>query len=323
MRKLRPFPLNAIKELFMMPTEATRRVLLAWICLLLAFLACTPITIISEDDLLKTEVAESLQETVRAGGELPTATTEAPPIEPSPTITQTLTPTLTLTPTATESPWIEGSVERAPYDPAAGLGSADVHDDFSGTNPEFELDNTSGVARGWYQNGRYNITFPTRGWWTWYKGATALTNFYVDVVVYNGDQCVDRDAGGLLYRYYQAIDFGLLFGVTCGGGYFLGVTGGPGPTGVVCYYDASTVDCSGLWEHPTSEYIDVGPGAANRIGVKGLGQQITLYINGHQVDSMILPSGYVFAGNFALYLGAGQRDNASVSFDDLSVWFNP
>ena len=323
MRKVRPSPRNAVKEIIVTPFTPSRRILLVWICLLLAFLACTPITIISEDDLLKTEVAESLQETLRAGGEPPTATTEAPPIESSPTMTLTQTPTLTLTPTATESPWIEGSVERAPYDPAAGLGPPDVHDDFSGTNPEFELDNASGVAHGWYQNGRYNITYPTRGWWTWYKGSTALTNFYVDIVVYNGDQCVDRDAGGLLYRYYQIVDFGLLFGVTCGGGYFLGVTGGPGPLGEVCYYDTSIIDCSGMWDHPTSEYIDAGPGAANRIGVKALGQQISLYINGHQVESMVIPSGYVFAGNFALYLGAGQRDNASVSFDDLSIWFNP
>jgi hypothetical protein len=54
-----------------------------------------------------------------------------------------------------------------------------------------------------------------------------------------------------------------------------------------------------------------------------MGAQITLYINGHHVSSVTIPAVYVFAGNFALYLGAGQRDDASVSFDDLSIWFNP
>jgi hypothetical protein len=289
---------------------------LASVAAMLAFLACTPTTPAPGDAQQQTQVAISVAETMAAGqGQPPTATTGPPQAM--------ATPTNTSTPTPTESPWIEGSVDRASYDPAAGLGAPDIHDDFSGSNPEFELNNASGVAHGWYQSGRYNITFPTRGWWTWYSGSTSLTNFYVDVVVYNGDQCVDRDAAGFLYRYFQPADFGLLFGVTCGGGYFTGVTGGPGPTGVVCFYDASTVDCSGMWDHPTSEYIDAGPGAANRLGVKALGQQITLYINGHQVDSMILPSAYVFSGNFALYLGAGQADNASASFDDLSVWFNP
>ena len=204
-----------------------------------------------------------------------------------------------------------------------------MHDDFSGTNPEFELDNASGVAHGWYQNGRYNITFPTRGWWTWYSGATSLMNFYVDVVVYNGDQCVDRDAGGLLYRYLQPADEGMLYGVTCGGGYFSGVTGGMGATGPVCRFinsspvDGSDLDCSGLWNHPTSSYIDRGPGAANRIGIRAVGQQITLYINGRQVETLILPVFVLYSGNFALYLGAGQADHARVSFDDLSIWFNP
>ncbi len=297
------------------PSSPAKSIALASICLLLAFLACTPATPTADESHQQTQIAESVAATQRAAQEQPTATTEPPPI--------VHTPTNTATPTQTESPWIEGSVERAPYDPAAGLGPPDVHDDFSGTNPEFELDNASGVAHGWYQNGRYNITFPTRGWWTWYSGSTSLTNFYIDVVVYNGDQCADRDAGGLLYRYMQAADFGLLFGVTCGDGYFIGITGGPGPAGVVCYYDGSAGDCSGLWDHPTSEYIDAGPGAANRIGVKALGQEITFYMNGHQVDSMIVNPAWVFSGNFALYLGAGQADHASVSFDDLSIWFNP
>jgi hypothetical protein len=295
------------------PSGSMKRNLLAWICLLLAFTACTPATPAPDTSSQQTQVAFGVAETLAAGQGQPPVTTEAPPVMASPTNTPT--------PAPTESPWIEGSVERAPYDPAAGLGSPDVHDDFSGTNNEFELDNVSGVAHGWYQNGRYNITFPTRGWWTWYKGSTSLTNFYVDVVVYNGDQCADRDAGGLLHRYIQTVDLGFLFGVTCGGGYFIGVSGGAGPAGVVCYHNPT--DCSGMWEHPTSQYIDSGPGAANRIGVKALGQQITFYVNGHQVDSRTFPAAWVFSGNFALYLGAGQRDNASVSFDDLSIWFNP
>jgi hypothetical protein len=245
-----------------------------------------------------------------------------PPGDQSPTVTPTLPPT--------ESPWIEGSVVRAPYDPAAGLGPPDVHDDFSGTNPEFELDNVSGVARSWYQNGRFNITFPTRGWWTWYSGSTGVRNFYVDIVVYNSDQCVERDAAGLLYRLDQNFDRGFLFGVTCGGGYFSGFSYYPGATGPVCIFlnsapdDLDDLDCSGLWSHPVSEYIDPGPGAANRIGIRAMGTQISLYINGHQVDNLqgIFPM-FMEGTDLALYLGAGQADNASVSFDDFSIWFNP
>lgn len=286
----------------LMPKDSAKRIAVASTAILILILACGPIAPTSE--------APPLQ---------PAETTEAPQVEQPPTNT----------PTPTTPPWIEGSVVRAPYDPAAGFGPPHVNDDFSGTNPEFELDNAAGVAHGWYQNGRYNITFPTRGWWTWYSGATTVTNFYVDVVVYNGDQCADRDAGGLLYRYIQSIDLGLMFGVTCGGGYFSGVTGGPGASGPVCQFISSSVnglsdlDCSGLWQHPTSPYIDTGPGAANRIGIRATGTQMILYINGHQVDTLSLLWSLPVGEKFALYLGAGQADDASVSFDDLSIWFNP
>jgi hypothetical protein len=268
--------------------------LLIWACLALLFVACTP--------------ADTGTDPQPPGGD------DAPPAA---------------TPTPTEPPWIEGSIVRGSHDPAANWGAPDVHDDFSGDNPEFELDNAGGLARGWYTNGRFKITFPSRGWWTWYTGNTSVTNFYVDVVVYNGDECVDRDAAGLVYRYVPMIDLAFLFGVSCGGGYFSGISGGMGATGPVCQFidnfptGPGDIDCTGLWEHPTSPYIDSGPGAANRIGVLGEATQITLYINGHQVDTVDIPSPLLYAGNFGLYLGPGQADVASVTFDDLSIWINP
>ncbi len=307
---MRQFPKH-LQDLF--TKRSVKSITLASICLLLAILACTQVTPTPDAAQQQTQVAQSVAETMLAGGLQPPATTEAPPAPPTPT----------------ESPWIEGSVERASYDPAAGLGTPDVHDDFSGTNPEFELNNSYGVAHGWYYNGRYNITFPTRGWWTWYSGASSAMNFYIDIVVYNANNCADRDAGGLLYRYYQTADYGLLFGVTCGGGYFSGISGGMGATGPVCQFISNApvgpgdINCNTNWVHPTSQYIDPGPGAANRIGVRAVGQNITLYINGHQVDSLLLPASFSYTGEFALYLGAGQADNSSVSFDDLSIWFNP
>jgi hypothetical protein len=222
-----------------------------------------------------------------------------------------------------------GSEERASRDPADEWGSPDVYDDFSGTNPEFELDNPAGVAHGWYNDGRFNITYPARGWWTWYSGGSTAMDFYVDVVVYNGDECADRDAAGLLYRYVQGSDAGLLFGVACEGGYFSGITGGLGAMGGVCLFtnDNPTgpgdLDCSTLWDHPTSSHINEGPGAANRIGVRAQGTEITLFINGHEVGSFSISAAVPQYGEFALYLGSTQSENASASFDDFSLWLDP
>jgi len=222
-----------------------------------------------------------------------------------------------------------GSEERSSQDPADDFGAPDVHDDFSGTNPEFELDNPTGVARGWYNDGRFNIIYPARGRWTWYSGGSAAMNFYVDIVVYNGDQCVDRDTAGLVYRYKQGSDSGFLFGIACEGGYFSGIHGALGAGEAICMFTSSTpsepadLDCSYVWEFKASNHINDGPGAANRIGIRAEGTQITLYINGHEVESMTVTSALPQYGEFALYLGSAQVDNASASFDDFSLWLEP
>jgi hypothetical protein len=230
----------------------------------------------------------------------------------------------------TESPYAEGSMERASYDPAAGWGPPDVHEDFEGTSGLF-ADTPGGAANSFYDAGRYHITFTSRGWWTWYFGDAGLTSsFYADVVIINGDQCVDRDSAGMLLRGHLGADFGFLFGVTCQGGYYIGVSAGPGAAGPVCMLLGSELssimdaDCSGLPLHKESEYIQAGPGAVNRLGVRGDGSYYELYVNGHRVDSLqdniysAWTSGYP-----ALFLGTGQKDLSEVSFDDFSLWRNP
>jgi hypothetical protein len=162
------------------------------------------------------------------------------------------------------------------------------------------------------------------------------SSFYADVVVINGDQCVDRDSAGMLVRGHQGADFGFLFGITCQGGWYIGVSAGPGTGGPICMFlgsafipDPSTWDCSGLPLHNESEYIQAGPGAVNRLGVRGNGTYYELYVNGHRVGSLndsvtpiVLPQGWI-AGYPALFLGTGQRDLSEVSFDDFSLWQSP
>jgi hypothetical protein len=229
-------------------------------------------------------------------------------------------------PPPTESPYIEGSMVRATYDPAAGLGEPDIYEDFEGSSGHFAT--LSGfAASSWYGNGRYNITFITRGMWTWYFSDISAVDFYADVLVFNGAQCIAEDSAGLLFRSHQAGDFALLFGLTCDGGYYLGASGGPGPEGGVCTW-TGTPNLIGPCPKEVSEpsdLIDAGPGAVNRLGIMAQGTRFSFYINGHQVDEYANPwTGMFFdEGFFGLFLGAAQKDDASASFDDFSFWKNP
>jgi hypothetical protein len=275
---------------------------------------------------------QSQQLTEQAAQQQPTA--EATP-EPMQTPTSTATPTQEAAPTATstESPYIEGSMVRAEYDPAADWGPPDVYEDFEGASGLFFTRSGDNYA-GWYGNGRYNISFESRGWWTWFWSESHFEDFYMEVLVFNGDQCVDRDTGGLLFLGQPSVDQGYLFGVTCGGEYFIGGTGEPGPGGPVCIPDW---DAPFFWNcEPNdvalagteSEYIDPGPGAVNRLGVMYKNTEISFYINGHLVDDfqnimLSHPWAHWPDGSPALYLHPGQRDISRVSFDEFSAWHNP
>jgi hypothetical protein len=300
--------------------RAKSMVLLAVGALMLLALACDLGTAATDGGTLTVEALDAQASTLAAQAQQLTAQaalqpTSAPPIVAPPTeATQ-----------PSESPYVEGSLVRAPYDPAAGFGEPDWYESFDGTSGLFAT-RSGGAANSWYGNGRYNITFVTRGMWTWYFGDPSAVDFYGEVLVFNGEQCVERDSAGLLFHGVQSVDTGLLFGVTCGGEYYFGLSGGPGPEGVVVTWaggDGS--EFSGDLVTEPSEYIDAGPGALNRLGIMTDGPQYSFYINGHLIDEYISPwTGLWFdKGHFALFLGTGQRSNASASFDEFRAWKNP
>jgi hypothetical protein len=296
--------------------------------LLLLSAACGRGTPTVDPSVVQTQVALSLQATTQAEVLAQPQPTALPTQPPQPT-----EPPSPPTPTATVSPYVEGSVVRASYDLAADWGPADVYESFDGGSGIFvarQGDNFEGK----YEGGRYHISFESRGWWTWFWGDVLFTEFYAEVLVINGDACVDGDAAGILFLGDLELDAGYLFGVTCGGDYFLGGTGTAGPGGDVCIPDhtiATDWECDqdvvALASTP-SEYIDPGPGAINRLGVMYKDMRIDLYINGNLVegfDNFMIshPLGDWGNGYTALYLHPGQRDLSAVSFDEFSAWRNP
>jgi hypothetical protein len=228
-------------------------------------------------------------------------------------------------PTAEGPQAVEGSLQRASYDPAFDWGSGHDTESFDGSSGKFPK-SSAGAASAFYKNGRYHITFTSSGRWTWYWSALETGNFYADVVIINGDKCVDRDSAGMVFRGDPEWDYGYMFGTTCGGEYFVGITVVPGTDGFVW----SIQDGNILFDerqYISSDLIDPGPGAANRIGIWADGGEFNLYINGkwaHTFNYWSLPPGVQWSrGNIALYLGTGQKTHAKASFDDFSIWYNP
>jgi hypothetical protein len=216
---------------------------------------------------------------------------------------------------------VEGSLERASWDPAYGWGSGHDSDNFDGATGKFPS-STAGAAHAWYGDGRYNITFTSRSRWTWYWSFIDAGDFYADFVVFNGDKCVPGDTAGFVFRGHKDADYGLMFGISCGGEYFIGFTAIPGTDGVVLNFTEAGIEPGDRILYP-SDLIQTGPDAINRIGVRAKGTDIDFYINGKWVASrsVAMYAPMFEHGHFALYLGTAQKPDASVSFDDFNIWY--
>jgi hypothetical protein len=257
----------------------------------------------------------------------------ASPLPPTPAPTQ---------PAATEAPPTpapsptsaapEGSVMRAPYDPAVAYGSPGEQENFEDTEGLFRT--FSGVSNAWYADGLFHITFATRGLYVWSWSAVGAGNFYADIVIYNADECIDRDSAGMIFRgtrFWNGmyVDMGYLFGINCAGEYNMQATGPTGQLllgnqGVVWPIINGTYGDEGQgWKR--NDKINKGPGAVNRIGVKATGGEFSFYVNGNYVDrfnNASLPAGDRWSnGDIGLYLHSGQRDKSAVAFDDFSLWY--
>jgi hypothetical protein len=253
----------------------------------------------------------------------PVSTTQPPTIlTPTPTETA-LTPTEE--PTMDPHAPVEGSLIRAPYDPAADWGTGNDVETFDGSTGIFPP-SSEGAAAAWYAEGRYHISFTSRGRWTWYWAFLDASDFYADIVIINGDVCVSGDTAGMVFRGNSTLDYGYMFGISCGGQYFVGVTSVPGTSGFIWSIEDESI-LFGTRKLHQSDLIDTGPGAMNRIGIMARDGDFNFYINGKWVDEFSFwgfPAGALWDhGNFALYLGTAQKPDAKVSFEDFNIWYLP
>lgn len=263
----------------------------------------------------------------------PPAPTQPPPTQlPAPTSApaQPTAQAPTAEPPAPEGPSggevVEGSLTRSASDPAANYGPPAISEDFEGTTGIFPA-RSDGASRSWYADGRYNISFTTLGRYAWYWTHEEGGDFYAETVMINGDECVQWDRGGMLFRGDVVSDTAYFFGVTCDGNYFIADSSNYYGDAVCYIWDGgSNWDCTYPKMTP-SEYIAVGPGAVNRIGIMAQGGEYSFYINGNYVDgfSEWAYLGFVDIprGPFALFLGTHQRDKSRVHFEEFNVWSLP
>jgi hypothetical protein len=220
-------------------------------------------------------------------------------IPPTKTIAEkTLTPTLAQTPTG------------IPGDPVTTLGKPTGKD---------TLDNGKGFGVGpeGYEDEGVKITISnstmvmssqsTSGWRSWRVRPPKLGNFYIDAKFIT-DNCNGKDQFGLVLRTpdYESGQ-GYYYGLTCDGKFYL-----------------TRWDANGTLESipaVASDKILAGPGQTNRLGILAKGNNLTLYMNGYQVQQVTDDT--FQDGFFGVFISGFSGNGFVVRLDEISYWAIP
>ena len=199
-------------------------------------------------------------------------------------------------PVATPPTTIEG-------DPALVLGPPSGVENFDNSNNWTTFD--SACFSSQITGGQFVMTakgVPQFSCWevSWPK----LDNFYIETSQIMPQTCDPQDRFGLLFRAPDN-NRGYLYGFSCAGDYSLTIWDGQTTTTLV---------------QPTqSAAIFKTPGAMNRMGLLAFGEDISLYVNGVYLETVV---DYTFldAGKIGYFVRAATESPFTVSYDQLRVW---
>ena len=184
-------------------------------------------------------------------------------------LTPTATSTDTPTPTATQTPTPTATPAQVPGDPATSLGVPTFKDTFDNGDNFYLYDE----AQSSYQvdDGQMIlIAKKANSYETWALSWGDLKNFYLEITGKFGDECAGKDRYGMIFRAPDTSQ-GYIISISCDGSIRLRL------------WDSDTEEYTDIKKWTSSEFINSGPGAVNRLGIKAKGTTLTGYVNGHLI----------------------------------------
>ena len=218
-------------------------------------------------------------------------------------------PPLEVIPTANVTP-IAGS-----FNPVATFGSPTFEDPMTGgnindwTNPVTGLLPNTNYIKIVESVAKFYVTGKIAGFSTWYFSWHELTDFYLQSTFDSGS-CSGRDAYGLIVRgpeHLAGVSYGYVVAFSCDGQYYVFRLDGANPF--------TTKD---LVTWSKSEYIQAGANKENVMGIKAVGNTLTIYANGNQIAE-IFESKYEF-GRYGLYVSPDVTVNYTYRVVNMSYW---
>jgi LysM repeat protein len=137
-----------------------------------------------------------------------------------------------------------------------------------------------------------------------------VENYYLEMVVRTGDECLGGDRYGLFVNMPTDPDAphtGNQFGVTCNGHYYLNA------------FDGGTV--TWLIRPTPHAAINTREEQTNRLGIMVEGAQMTLFINGQRITE-VTDDTYAGLGRFGIFIGAvdPETEQFTIYVDEIAYW---
>jgi len=156
---------------------------------------------------------------------------------------------------------------------------------------------------------KFFVTGKLTGFSTWYFTWHELTDFYLQSTFDSGN-CSGKDAYGLIVRgpeHLARVSYGYVVAFSCDGQYYIFRLDGANP-----YTTKDLVTWS------KSDYILVGANKQNVLGIKAIGNMLTIYANGHQIAD-VFESKYDF-GRYGVFVSPDGTANYTYRVVQMSYW---
>jgi hypothetical protein len=199
----------------------------------------------------------------------------------------TATATVTVTPTT------------QPSDPVTWLGTPTWRDTFSGTNNFYTMSDENITFS--YASDAFSMTATNvNGWHSWSLGNRRIGNFYLEAT-FKVAGCSGSDQYGLVFRAPNTSE-GYFYGISCEGKF------------VLIRWDS--MDQLIAWKPAVP--LRAGPNQTNRVGVMARGTELTLYINGEEIQK--ITNERYNEGLFGFYIASNNTYNFNVLVDEVAFW---
>lgn len=218
-------------------------------------------------------------------------------------------PPLPTVPTANVTP-VPGS-----FDPVATFGEPTFDDPMNGgnindwVNPVTGLLPNTNYLKIVETDAKFYVTGKLTSFSTWYFTWHELTDFYLQSTFDSGN-CSGKDAYGLIVRgpeHLAGVSYGYIVAFSCDGQYYVFRLDGANPF--------TTKD---LVTWSKSEYILTGANKENVMGIKAVGDTLTIYANGHQIAD-IFESKYEF-GRYGIFVLPDVTANYTYRVVQMTYW---